>query len=391
MARIRFGVIGAGGMGGVHVGYLVKMNTAKLTAVCDIVESRAAAVAKETGAKPFLDYHDLIDSRAVDAVIVATPHLQHPEIAIYAMEHGIHVISEKPLAVTLTPCDKMIATAKKTGCKFAVMFQQRTRNIYQKARQIVQSGTLGEPRRIHYIAPTYRSQAYYDADAWRGTWAGEGGGVLVNQAPHYTDMLWFLTGEPKTVFAKTRTKMHNIEVEDEADTILEYPNGATAYYYTSTTEAPAETYFRIAGDKATLDIQDDKLRLAKLNTPISKFEKTNKDAWARPQCGGKRPIGSTWQDIPFRKDKDPVGHRVIIQNFISAINRGAKLISPGAEGIHQVEISCAIILSSMKSKPVTLPVDRGEYDRLFAKLARSSSYKTGASPPAKPTKVQFFA
>ncbi len=381
MARIRFGVVGVGGMGTTHAGYLAKMKTAKLTAVCDIVRSRATSVGEEFGVKSFLDYRELVQSGLVDAVIVATPHLQHPEISMCAMKNGVHVICEKPLGVTLTPVDKLIGTAKKTGCKFAVMYQWRTQGIYQKAKNIIQSGQIGELLRVHFIKPDYRCQAYYDQDAWRGTWAEEGGGVLVNQAPHFTDILWYLTGSPKTITGKVRTKLHRIEAEDEAEAMLEYPNRATGYYYTCTTECPGRTYMRIAGNKGVLDIEGDRLRLGELKPDLTRFDRVNKEPWAGPKVA--------WRVVPYKKSGE-VGHRAIIRNFINAINRGTKLISPGDEGIHQVEISCAIVLSSMKNKPVRLPVKRAEYDELMASLVRTSRVKKTRKPAARKQEVKVF-
>ena len=381
MAKVRFGVIGVGGMGNCHIGYLVGMKGAKLTAVCDVVKSRATAKADETGAKAFFDHRELIDSGLVDAVIVATPHYAHPGISMYAMNRGIHVISEKPLGVTLTPVDELIRTAKKTGVKFAVMYQQRTNGLWQKARRVIEAGWLGDIHRIHYIQPYYRCQAYYDADTWRATWAEEGGGVLVNQAPHATDLLWCLLGLPRTVSARVRTKLHNIEVEDEAEAMLEYPNGATGYYYTSTTEHPGRSYARVVGDRGTLEVDGGSLRFAKLKTSLTRFDKTNKAAWSSP--------GVVWKDVPY-KTSATAGHEAITRNFINAINRGAKLISPGVEGINQVEVTCAMILSGRTGKPVKLPVDRAAYDKLLKKLQRTSKPKKGQKPAGKKKEVTVF-
>ncbi len=379
MAVIRFGIIGVGGMGMAHVKNVVAMKGARVSAVCDVVEARAKTAAETAaGSKMFVDYRELVDSGLADAVIVATPHYWHSPIAICAMKKGLHVISEKPLGVTLTAVDKMIATAKRTGVKFAVMLQWRTGGLWQTAKRVIRSGRLGELRRVHYVFPDYRPQAYYEQDAWRGTWAGEGGGVLVNQAPHFTDMLWYLAGEPRTVIARTRTRLHQIEVEDEAEAMLEYPNGATGHYYTCTCEFPGRHYVRFAGDRAVLDIEGGKLRLGKLKTPLGKFDRTNREPWGNP--------GADWVEVPV-KERKRQGHIGIVQNFVDAINRGTKLIAPGEEGIHQVEMTCAMILSSKKSKPVTLPVDRKEYDRLMATLARESTGKKGAVKGVHRTKV----
>lgn len=383
MAKIRFGIIGTGGMGNFHIGYLTKMGTAKLTAVCDIIESRAAGAASESGAKPFLDHRDLIDSGLVDAVIVATPHYPHAEISIRAMKRGVHVICEKPLGVSLTPVDKLIRTAKKTGVVFAVMYQWRTRGTFQTAKRMIEAGKLGDIQRVHWIVPDYRPQAYYDSDSWRATWATEGGGVLVNQAPHYTDMLWYLAGRPKTITAKTRTKLHKIETEDEAEAMLEYPNGATGYYYTCTTEFTAKHMMRIVGDKGVLDFEGNTLRFGRFKTSLTRYDKVNKAAWSRP--------GVVWRDVPVKERKGG-GHQAITANFIRAINRpGTKLIAPGVEGIHQVEITCGIILSSMTGKPVKLPVSRAAYDKLLAKLCRTSVAKDGVKPAARKEEVTVFS
>ncbi len=383
MARIRFGIIGVGGMGKFHMGYLAKMRAAKVTALCDIVEERASGPAAEIGAAPFVDYRDLIDSGLVDAVLISTPHYSHPEISIYAMKHGVHVICEKPLCVSLTPVDKMVRTAKKTGVVFSVMYQWRTIAKFQKVKQMIEAGKIGKLQRVQWIVPDYRPQAYYDGDSWRATWATEGGGVLVNQAPHYTDMLWYLAGRPKTITARTRTKLHKIEVEDEAEAMLEFPGGATGYYYTCTTEHPTRHMLRIIGDRGTIDIDGEAVRFAKLNTSLREYDRTNKEPWVRPKI--------TWRDVkvPPRKAS---GHRAITANVIQAINRpGTKLIAPGVEGIHQVEITCGIILSSMTGKPVTLPVDRKAYDRLLAKLVRTSAGKKGKKPAGPKKEISVFS
>ena len=383
MAKIRFGIIGVGGMGTCHLRYMMKMRPVKLTAVCDIVESRAAAAASESGAKPFVDYRDLIDSGLVDAVIVATPHYQHAEICIRAMKRGIHVICEKPLGVSLTPVDKLVRTAKKTGVVFAVMYQWRTRGIFQAAKRMIEAGKLGDIHRVHWIVPDYRTQAYYDSDSWRATWATEGGGVLVNQAPHYTDMLWYLAGRPKTITAKTRTKLHKIEVEDEAEAMLEYSNGATGYYYTCTTEFPSKHMMRIAGDKGVLDFEGDTLRFGRLKRSLTRHDEVNTVAWSTP--------GVVWRDVPVAK-RTKVGHQAITANFVRAINHpGTKLIAPGVEGIHQVEITCGMILSAMTGKSVKLPVSRAAYDKLLAKLCRTSVAKDGVKPTAQKDEVLVFS
>jgi len=376
---IRFGIIGVGGMGNAHVRNIMNLKGAKLTAVCDVLPDRLNKAVEASGAKGFSDYRKLIDSKLCDAVLIATPHYDHSPISVYAMNCGLHVISEKPLGVSLTDVDKMIATAKKTRRKFAVMFQWRSMPLWQTARKFIRSGKLGQLLRVHYVQPDYRSQAYYDQDSWRGTWAGEGGGVLVNQAPHYTDMMWWLVGSPKTVLARTRTKLHNIEGEDEGEAILEFPNGATGYYYTCTAEPGGVRYVRIVGDKGVLVIED-KLRFGKFKQPLTTFDKTNTGAWSSPAL--------EWTEVPV--PEKPSGHVEIIKNFMAAITRGSELLAPGSEGIHQAEITCAMILSSFTGKPVTLPVNRAAYDRLLSGLKKKSKSKKVARKVKRTEVVTHF-
>ena len=383
MAKIRFGIIGVGGMGRSHIGYMRGMSTAKLTAVCDIVEQRAAEAGEEFGVKSFVDHRDLIDSGLVDAVIVSTPHYAHPGICICAMKQGIHVISEKPLGVSLTPVDKLLRTAKKTGVVFAVMYQWRAISKFQVAKKMIDAGKLGEIMRVHWIVPDYRPQAYYDSGSWRATWATEGGGVLVNQAPHYTDMLCYLTGRPKTITAQTRTKLHKIEVEDEAEAMFEYANGASGYYYTCTTEFPGRHMLRIVGEKGVLDLDTPTLRFARMKMSVRKYDKVNKEAWAWPKV--------TWRDVPVPERKVG-GHQAITANFIRAINNPrTKLIAPGVDGLSQVEFTCGIILSAKTGKTVKLPVSRAGYDKLLGKLQRSSVAKVVKEPAGRKQAVTVFS
>lgn len=370
MARVRFGVVGCGGMGSSHLEYLVKMNSVKVTAVCDGLQDRALKAAEATGARAFTDSTELLDSGLVDAVLIATPHYFHPPIAIEAFKRGLHVLSEKPLGVVLTPVDAMIKAARKSGCTFGVMYQNRARSLYLKARRMIQDGTVGDILRVYYIAPCFRTQTYWESDPWRGTWSMEGGGVLVNQAPHYTDILYFLCGLPSEIVGRWGTRVHKIEVEDQAECMLTWPNGATGYYSTSVNEAPASSLLRIMGDRGVLEIRDSDLWFARYEGPtLREFALKSPAKWASPK--------PEFKQIPCPKGR-LAGHQAITDNFVKAINGKAKLLSPGADGIGQVEISCAILLSGATGKPVRLPVDRKAYDRLMASLIRAAKTRKGA-------------
>ena len=203
----------------------------------------------------------------MDAVIIATPHYFHPPIALDAFARGVHVLSEKPLAVTVGAADSMIAGAQKSGLKFGVMYQMRAEPQNQAAKQVVESGVLGDIYRTSLTMGWYRSQAYYNSGGWRATWNGEGGGVLFNQAPHYLDLFAWLGGLPKTIMGQTRTRLHDIEVEDEAFATLEYANGAHGYLYASTTEIPNHNMLEICGDKGKLVLHGNSLKVFGIDRP----------------------------------------------------------------------------------------------------------------------------
>ena len=381
MAKVRFGVVGCGGMGFAHLDYLVKMPSVKVTALCDVIEERAVKAAELTGGRPFTSHKELLKSGLVDAIIIATPHYYHPPVAIDAFRRGVHVISEKPLGVTLTPVDAMLRAAKKSGCVFSVMYQNRGRGMIRKARKMLTDGTVGEIIRVYYLAPCFRSQSYWEADPWRGTWDKEGGGVLVNQAPHYTDLLYHLCGLPTEVMGRWGTRLHDIEVEDQAECFLAWKNGATGYYATAVNESPTLHYMRIVGDNGVLELRDRGLFFAKYKrgTTLRGYTLHSPSKWGAPKAEFK----------PVKCPKDRWrGHRAITENFVRAIRGKGELVSPGADGIGQVEISCAIFLSGATGKPVKLPVDRKAYDRLMAKLIRAAKGRKKKSRKVKDSGVE---
>jgi len=365
MERVRIGVIGCGGMGQAHIKSIKELPEAELGAVSDIDGETVEKVSKEHGVKGFVDYRELLESGLVDAVLIATPHYFHPPIGIAAFEKGLHVLSEKPIAVAVSAADEFLKAARKSGKVFAVMFQQRTLPAIRLAREIVKSGRLGNIIRTFMLDPTYRSQAYYNSAGWRGTWTGEGGGVLINQAPHGIDLFMLLGGLPSRVIARVRTRMHDIEVEDEASAILEYKNGAWGYYYTSTCEVPATLRIEISGEKGKLVYVDGQLKFYSINPPIPEHNRNNKEMWGMPQ------VIEEQLELP----KVETGHKEIIRNFCASILKKEEVIAPGEQGIWSVEFINAINLSGRMGKPVDIPVDRLEYDKLLNKLRRNSREK----------------
>lgn len=372
MENVRYGVIGIGNMGTSHSGWLAggKIPGATLTAVCDIDEKRRAW-AKENlpEVAVFEDYKELLDSSLVDAVIIAVPHYLHPEMAIESLKRNINTMVEKPAGVYASQIREMNAEAEKhPDVKFAMMFNQRTNPLYQKVKEILDAGTIGELRRVTWIITSWwRTQKYYDSSAWRATWAGEGGGVLVNQAPHQLDLLQWLCGMPSLMEAHLKYGSHrDITVEDDVTAYFEYPNGATGTFITCTHDALGTDRLEIHGDNGKIIITDSKcVTVKKMDKPEDvwnhELDFRQMLALVKGQTQQKLYTEETFE-CPENWDQQ---HIDVLINFTNAIAKGEELIAPGAEGIKAVEIANAMFLSDWLGHSVTIPVD----DELFyAKL-----------------------
>ena len=315
----------------------------------------------------------MFSAEDLDAVVVATPHYYHPPIAVDAFEEGLHVLSEKPIGVRVGYAEKMVEAAEKQDKVFCVMFQRRTEPDVRKARELVESGELGEIRRTLLVSPEFRSQAYYDSGSWRATWAGEGGGPLMNQAPHIMDIFVLLGGMPSRVDGTTKTLMHDIEVEDHADAQLEYENGATGYFYVSTCEPGPGQIIQIWGEKGKLQYIDHKLSFTRYSPPVSEFSRTSTEQWGGPDA----------EEVELDLPDCETGHHVILRNFARAILYGEELLAPGAVGVNQLELANAITLSSHKGEPVDVPIDREDFNSLMEELAATSSYDASQAGESK--------
>lgn len=374
MNKVRVGVIGIGNMGSAHARSIFTGNISgmELAAVCDTDQNKLRWAEKNLGQTPrFDDYKKLFESGLIDAVIIATPHYLHPLIAMDAFACGLHVLTEKPAGVYTGQVSQMNAAAEKSGKVFGIMYNQRTNPLYAKARQMVQGGELGELKRCVWIITNwYRTQAYYDSGSWRATWAGEGGGVLLNQCPHNLDLWQWIFGMP----AKIRGfcgfgKYHRIEVDDDVTAYAEYENGATGVFITTTGECPGTNRLEISGDKGKLVIEDGKLKFWNLLTPEREFCFSTRTGFDIPDMLYSETSCAT----------EGTAHNGILQNFANAVLHGETLLTPGLEGINGVAISNAILLSSWTDGWVTLPVDEKLY---FAKLKEkidASNIKEGVS------------
>jgi predicted dehydrogenase len=361
---VRFGVIGTGVMGQGHCQALQRLDEACLTAICDINPETAARIGHEHGVPFFTCHTDLLASGLCDAVIVSTPHPERPPIALDAMRAGRHLISEKPLSERVSTADAMIATARETGVAFAVMFQRRTEPALATAIALVRSGRLGKVYRVTLISPEYRSQAYYDSGGWRATWTGEGGGVLMNQSPHILDLFVQLGGKPQSVFARTETRLHHIEVEDIAEAMVTYPDGGSGYLYCSTNEGGPGQMIEVFGDAGKLLYRNGELKFFRFEPSVSDFTRTSTAMWGGPQC----------IEEPLELVEREAGHQAILRNFARHLLHGEALLSPGPDGLASLELANAAYLSSHLGQPVTLPLDRAAYDAFLADKRRTSTF-----------------
>jgi len=371
MDKVRIGIVGMGNMGWGHAGYLTagEVKGAELTAVSDLFEAkRKQAAAAFPGVAVFDSAEALFDSGLVDAVLIATPHYEHPACAIEAFRRGLHVLIEKPAGVYTKQVRQMNEAAASSGKVFSIMYNQRTNPLYRKLRDLISSGELGEVRRTNWIITNwYRSQSYYNSGGWRATWAGEGGGVLINQDPHQLDLWQWTTGlMPTRVRAFCHFgKYRDIEVEDDVTAYVEYANGATGVFVTTTGEAPGTNRFEVTGDRGKIVIEDGNLTFWRLRVPESEFNATYKGSFGQPEC---------WKcDVPIEGDNP--GHKGITQNFVDAILKGTPLIAPGEEGILGLTISNAMHLSTWTDNWVDLPIDEDLYYDLLQERIRNSKYQ----------------
>jgi predicted dehydrogenase len=364
--QVRVGVIGIGNMGSSHARALQAGNVkrAVLAAVCDLDPERLGPFDDKVA--KFTDSAALIRSGTVDAVIIATPHYDHTTIGIDALAAGLHVLVEKPISVHKADCERLIAAHRSKKQVFAAMFNQRTVPAYRKVKQLIASGELGAIQRINWIITNwFRSETYYASGGWRATWAGEGGGVLLNQSPHNLDMMQWLFGMPSSVRAFCALgKYHKIEVEDEVTAYLEYPDGATGIFITTTGEAPGTNRLEIAADRGRLVVEEGKLRFLRNETPTRQFSRETKLLFGTPEV---------W-DATIPAPGTATAHTGIMQNFTDAILDGAPLIAPAAEGLKSVELGNAMLYSSLTGRTVSMPLDGRAYERALRKLIKTSTY-----------------
>ena len=373
MDFVKFGIVGIGNMGSCHVRFVEAIPNAKLTSVCDINPAAFDRIAPEIREKIkcFTDVDTFLAEGDVDAVIVAVPHYSHPDVAIKAMNAGKHIIVEKPIAVHKAEAERLIAEGKKhPELVKSLMFNQRTIPAHIKIKEMIDNGTLGKITRVNWIITDwFRTQRYYDSGDWRATWRGEGGGVLINQCPHQLDLWQWFFGMPKTIRAAVKFgKYHDIEVEDEVNTYMEYEDGKVGNFIASTGEMPGTNRLEITGDNGRLIYEKGEIQFVRNEVPTSVFCKTSEKSFA---------LSDSWDckiNI-WQADNTTPQHQKVIANVTNAILNGTPLIAPMEEGIRGLELGNSMLLSGLLDKTVNLPMDSALFAAELEKLVATSRYE----------------
>ncbi len=363
MKHVRLGVIGLGVMGQSHARNILAGKIPRLR-LAGVADSDSARLAKFADIPGFATDRELIASGLVDAVLIATPHYFHTDTGIAALRAGLHVLVEKPISVQRAECERLIAAHTNRRLVFAAMFNQRSDPLYRKLRALVHGGALGEIRRVQWtVTNWFRPHAYYSLSAWRATWAGEGGGVLLNQCPHNLDLFSWIFGQPRSVRGFcTFGRYHDIEVEDDVTAYFELAGGATATFIASTGEAPGTNRLEVVAENGRVVAENGALRFTRNLVPTAKFSRTTKEPFAAPPT---RERAFTFKDSGAQ-------HVAILRNFTAAIRRGTPLIAPAADGIRSVELANAILLSSWTDKAIELPLDSALYARWLKRKISAS-------------------
>ena len=357
--KVRLGIIGIGNMGSEHCRLILggKCPETELCAVADLRAERRewARRTLPEGTAVFSDGRELIASGACDAVLIAIPHFQHEPMTVAALEAGLHVLCEKPAAVQADRAERMVRAAEKTGKTLAFMFNQRTDCVYRAMKGLLESGEMGAVKRMNWIITDwYRTQRYYDSGSWRATWAGEGGGVLLNQCPHQLDLLIWLCGMPCAVTARCEEgKWHHIEVEDDVTACLEFPNGATGVFVASTGDLPGTNRLEIDCERGKIVCEDRQAKVWRLGVNEREICFSSDDPWYRADP----------EATLLETDGENSQHAGVINAFAAHLLRGEPLTAAAADGLRALELSNAIHLSGWTGKRVEIPASREAFNR----------------------------
>ncbi|HXF60331.1 MAG TPA: Gfo/Idh/MocA family oxidoreductase [Caldilineaceae bacterium] len=345
MPPLRFALIGAGNIAKIYAAAFAAIPEAQVTVVCSRGEAAGQALAAPLAARWLPDYRQAVSQPDVDAVVVATPSGTHGEIAVAAAQAGKHLLVEKPLEITLARVDAILAAAQAAGVILACVFPLRFAEGVRRAKAALDAGRLGRLTLADVAVKWYRPQSYYDG-SWRGTWALDGGGALMNQSIHNIDLVQWLAGPVATVFGRTATLAHTMETEDTASAVLTFQNGALGVIQGATSAWPGDpARVELHGDRGAIALEEGRIVVWKLADAAPGEEETMLQLEQAGGSGAADPMA-----IGFEK------HRRQIVDLIEAIREGRPPAIQGAEARRSVEIVRAIYRSAQTGKPVELPL-----------------------------------
>lgn len=344
-----------------------------MVAVADVNDVEARKVGEEHKARWYSDYGEMLEKEDLDVASVCVPHFLHERVATDVAKHGVNVVLEKPIAMRISEADRIIGEAKRRGVKLGVVFQMRFRPSVIGARKLIDGG-LRPLFRCALTCNLFRGSAYYSSAEWRGTWAGEGGGVLVNQGIHYLDLLQSLvSAPPKVTFATASTVAHRIQVEDLASGIIEFRDGVQSAVQLSTIDVPQIVRLEFRGDGGIVSLDDERCQIAANRPSLRKQMDSTRGLFESPRY--------KWKLIASDVRGQNL-HTLFYKDFLNAVRRDGKPAIDGAEGRKALELANAMIYSAVTGEPVRHPLDPDKYDRLYHKLVREKKLHVRSSGKA---------
>ncbi|MAQ10247.1 MAG: oxidoreductase [Gammaproteobacteria bacterium] len=358
---VRVGVVGTGNIGSQHILLLQsgKIKGAQLAATA----SRSAS-SLQTDVPHFKDYREMFSHADINAVLIATPTMSHVEIAQAAIQCGLPIMMEKPLAMSVGQAEKLLALVP-DHLQFAIMLSQRFDPAYARLKQLLMNNAIGNLQRIGWtMTKWYRPDIYYKVSRWRGTWPGEGGGLLINQCIHNLDVLQWLVGLPDSITAKVGFgKHHDIDVEDEVSAIMTFDNGAIGTLTASSGEAPGVNRLEIVGDRGSLILEHGVIDVLRADENVRTHCRTTHEMFGMPVFD--REV------IEITEESNQ--HAAVLQNFVDSLEIGSELLTPTEQGLGSLQLANGILLSAWNNETVTVPIDTNQYEaRLQEKIHNAS-------------------
>ncbi|MBI2952104.1 Gfo/Idh/MocA family oxidoreductase [bacterium] len=367
MSKLRHAVVGVKGVGRGHLNSIRQAPDAELVAVCDLDREAVERVARDLNARPFTDYRALLSAGGIDSVSLCVPHGLHAPMTLEALDAGLHVLVEKPIANTVAEADRVVEKARAKGLTVATGHQYRTFKAARTMKRLIEEGEVGAIYRVLWTWLELRPESYYARDVWRCTWKGAGGGVLMNQTSHDLDLICWLAGDPVEVSGMIGNWGHAAEIEDFVCATVRFANDALGSIQLSTITPRGLSLRQISGDRGTVDVRDvrslasdadDEVRLGRHSPPVQSCIQNAGAITAQAE--------TRWETVPYAPGEG--GHATLVRDFVSAARNGRDPLVPPEEARRVVELINAIVLSSFTRRTVRLPVDREEYGELFRRL-----------------------